>query len=98
MSNILLTEECGPYECRANDLMTQRDAFKSEAKALQIQLDQARAELAAAKALAIAATDLRSFEQSPLDPRYGRDDHRWNNLRFKVDIALAAYKEATRGK
>lgn len=49
MSKVLITEECGPYQCRANDLATQRDAFKSDAKALRIELDQVKADLAAAR-------------------------------------------------
>lgn len=48
MSKVVVMEECGPYQCRANDLATQRDAFKSEAAALRIELDKAKADLAAA--------------------------------------------------
>ena len=45
-----------------------------------------------------AAVELRKFEQSPFDPIEGRDDHKWNNLRFRLDCALTAYRAALKGE
>ena len=58
MSKVLIADECGPYQCRANDLATQRDAFKSDVAALHAQLDQAKT------ALAERDKRIREYEES----------------------------------